>query len=263
MSEISDPLEVWDRTQATQRGMYFKLSTISASVFLAPYTAHPNELGRSVRKFPPASEGSRDHSGRSQARGTAYSPLHVSDDDASNATFAIAKLSAYKSAFSASSKEAEEHARIVTSLRQSLADSAVSHLHRSFLAVDTDPTAQNHNGCSVAVIDGDGYPFAPEFLRGGRGGGQKAATALKAKLVAATSPDEQILIFVYLNRLGMTEHLLANNLLKRAHDFDDFIRGFNQASPLFHIIDVGHGKEAADAKIRGIATPLGFATVLP
>lgn len=33
--------------------------------------------------------------------------------------------------------------------------------------------------------------------------------------------------------------------------FDEFVTGFNQAHELFSIVDVGMGKEASDAKVRG------------
>lgn len=112
-------------------------------------------------------------------------------------------------------------------------------------------TIKTQNPCAVAVIDGDGYPFSPDYIRQGRSGGQKAATALKAKLVAEIGSEVQLLVFVYLNRAGMTDAMMSNNLIRRRTEFDEFIMGFNQASPLFHLVDVGQGKEAADAKIRG------------
>lgn len=47
------------------------------------------------------------------------------------------------------------------------------------------------------------------------------------------------------------------SLLKRGNvcsvkDFHQFVIGFNQATPLFTIVDVGYGKEAADAKLKGM-----------
>lgn len=110
---------------------------------------------------------------------------------------------------------------------------------------------QTQNPCAVALIDGDGYPFALHYLRQGRVGGQEAATALKAKLISEIGPDVQLLVFVYLNRLGLADVLVSNRLIGRRSEFDEFITGFNQSSPLFQMIDVGHGKEVADAKIRG------------
>ena len=42
-----------------------------------------------------------------------------------------------------------------------------------------------------------------------------------------------------------------------SEQFDEFVQGFNQASPLFSFVDVGSGKEAADAKYRIVKWPGG------
>lgn len=44
-----------------------------------------------------------------------------------------------------------------------------------------------------------------------------------------------------MNRAGLHEE---------AVNFDDFFAGFNQAGERFLMIDVGHGKEMADARMR-------------
>lgn len=103
----------------------------------------------------------------------------------------------------------------------------------------------------VAIIDGDGYPFAPQYFQRGRTGGQNAAKVLKARLSAEFGSDTPLIVFTYLSRVGMAEILFQKAVIQRRTDLDDFIVGFNQASPLFHIIDAGPGKETADAKIRG------------
>lgn len=59
---------------------------------------------------------------------------------------------------------------------------------------------------------------------------------------------------IYLNRTGLCDLFYSNNIIGQKSEFDDFIVGFNQASPLLSIIDVGPGKEAADAKVRGECT---------
>jgi hypothetical protein len=60
---------------------------------------------------------------------------------------------------------------------------------------------------------------------------------------------------VYLNQNGLAETLASRKLCTVAQ-FDDFVVGFNQSSPLFSIVDVGSGKEAADAKIKGNDAPV-------
>lgn len=60
-----------------------------------------------------------------------------------------------------------------------------------------------------------------------------------------------ILVLVYLNRQGLSGVLASRNLLGTEPNLNEFIVGFNQSSPFLSIVDVGSGKEAADAKIRG------------
>ena len=62
----------------------------------------------------------------------------------------------------------------------------------------------------------------------------------------------QVWLTVYCNMTGLSETLYSNQLAT-PESFEAFVTGFNQASPLFSIVDVGNGKEAADAKIKGDA----------
>lgn len=55
---------------------------------------------------------------------------------------------------------------------------------------------------------------------------------------------------VYCNKAGLSETLTANGACT-AEQFEAFVIGFNQASPLFSFVDVGSGKERADEKIKG------------
>lgn len=60
----------------------------------------------------------------------------------------------------------------------------------------------------------------------------------------------QVWLTIYCNKKGLTETLTSNKVCT-AEQFEEFVRGFNQASPLFSFVDVGIGKEAADSKIKG------------
>jgi hypothetical protein len=60
----------------------------------------------------------------------------------------------------------------------------------------------------------------------------------------------QVWLTVYCNKAGLLNALTRHEMCT-AEQFEDFILGFNQASPLFSIVDVGNIKEAADAKIKG------------
>ncbi len=60
----------------------------------------------------------------------------------------------------------------------------------------------------------------------------------------------QVWLTVYCNKTGLLETLTSNNICT-AEQFESFVMGFNQASPLFSFVDVGIGKERADEKIKG------------
>jgi hypothetical protein len=104
---------------------------------------------------------------------------------------------------------------------------------------------------AASLIDGDGYIFSADYLRDGKAGGQRAASFLSQELTAALGRRMQHYVAVYVNRAGLSETLVAHGFIHKQSQFDDFIVGFNQSSPLFSIIDAGKGKEAADAKVKG------------
>lgn len=118
--------------------------------------------------------------------------------------------------------------------------------------------------------------FSEEYLARGKDGGRDAAASLSAAIkdhlqsYNANLPGQvdgkigvssrgsrsqriispQILCTVYVNRMGLSNTLVSSKICT-AQKLSDFIIGFNQASPLFTVVDVGEGKEAADTKLRG------------
>lgn len=112
------------------------------------------------------------------------------------------------------------------------------------------PSPQNHNPLAVTLIDGDGYIFSPEYIKQGRSGGQKAATILSQELLSAAGRRMELFANIYLNRSGLSNVLLANQIIPHKSVFDDFIVGFNQASPLLSIVDAGHGKASCRSPTR-------------
>ena len=70
------------------------------------------------------------------------------------------------------------------------------------------------------------------------------------ELSASAGHHSRLFTIIYFNRVGLGDTLCCNGVCSR-NDFEDFVIGFNQSDPLFAMIDVGRGKEAADAKIRG------------
>lgn len=69
-------------------------------------------------------------------------------------------------------------------------------------------------------------------------------------LAETASSRGQVWLTIYCNKTGLLETLINNNVCT-AEQFEAFVMGFNQASPLFSFVDVGIGKERADEKIKG------------
>lgn len=109
----------------------------------------------------------------------------------------------------------------------------------------------------LCVIDGDGNIFSNNLLVSGLDGGRDAGRALTYGIdeYLKTSNFQSrgrltLWLTVYFNKKGLQETLVANNVCSM-EQFEAFLTGFSQASPRFSLVDVGPGKEAADAKIKG------------
>ncbi|KAG8986941.1 hypothetical protein FRB93_005001 [Tulasnella sp. JGI-2019a] len=196
------------------------------------------------------------------------------------------ELEVWKMGFNTKAREKEELeakvARLETEIQTMAAqqvsvkekevlETKVARMERSLTAIHEE------NPLVVCVVDGDGAVFSEMYLTRGREGGRDAAaafnTAIKSHLdihndgvnnvmgsQSVSDSDEfntssrrivspQILCTIYFNRGGLCPTLLKNGVCT-AQDFHDFCIGFNQALPLFTLIDVGDGKEAADTKVR-------------
>ncbi|EJD00942.1 uncharacterized protein FOMMEDRAFT_110379 [Fomitiporia mediterranea MF3/22] len=112
------------------------------------------------------------------------------------------------------------------------------------------------NSMVLCVLDGDGNIFANHLLAAGLEGGREAARSLTGGIwdyMKAQGYEGQprftFWLSIYFNRKGLQETLVRNNVCT-VDQFDAFLVGFSQASPRFNLIDVGYGKEAADAKIK-------------
>ena len=89
----------------------------------------------------------------------------------------------------------------------------------------------------------------------GRAGGQSAAKMLSdatEQFLLSNSIDQyQLWVYVFLNKRGLLETFRKAGLYGPKEGFDNFMIGFNKASDKFLMVDVGDGKEAVDAKIKG------------
>ncbi len=107
------------------------------------------------------------------------------------------------------------------------------------------------------LIDGDGNIFSTHYLVKGIQGGYEAAEAL-TQLVHRYFPSgpgqkkHTLQVWVFLNQQGLRKTLAECGNMAAALNFDNFVRGFNQASRLFNIVDVGAVKEGADRKMTGV-----------
>ncbi|KAG8818182.1 hypothetical protein FRC17_010911 [Serendipita sp. 399] len=116
---------------------------------------------------------------------------------------------------------------------------------------------QSENPLVVCLLDGDGCIFAEEYLKQGHDGGALAAEQLSRAVtkylranVERSYPGAKIVTMVFLSKTGM-ESVLYRNGICRPDEFGAFMNGFGGAHPLFSVVDVGTGKEAADHKLRG------------
>lgn len=110
----------------------------------------------------------------------------------------------------------------------------------------------------LCLIDGDGNIFSSELIAQGNSGGGKAAKMLTEGINEYLERSDhtlagraQIWLTIYCNLSGLQDTLLKNGLCT-FDQFDTFVVGFNQSSPLFSIVDVGGVKEAADSKLKGL-----------
>jgi len=129
-------------------------------------------------------------------------------------------------------------------------------LREKFAALEKerdDLLAQSKGNRIVTLIDGDGTIFRSTLIEAGRQGGHHAALTLTDSITQylhanVGANQYQIWVYVFFNKGGLYSILpfdVRNKL-------EDFIVGFNQASERFMMVDVGAGKEAADAKVKGL-----------
>jgi hypothetical protein len=73
-----------------------------------------------------------------------------------------------------------------------------------------------------------------------------------ADLFGEDAEDMEIVAKVVANLSGLGKAMQRDGCLDNPSLLKDFALGFTQAKASFDYIDVGHGKERADSKIRGM-----------
>ncbi|KAI0757013.1 hypothetical protein C8Q80DRAFT_1215776 [Daedaleopsis nitida] len=133
-------------------------------------------------------------------------------------------------------------------------------LHKTVLRLERSIGAlKEDNPLILCLIDGDGNIFSSDLIKQGHFGGRQAAMLLTKGLtdyLSSVDPTDasapgrgQLWLTIYCNKNGLLDTLLSNHICT-SEEFEAFVLGFNQASPLFSVVDVGNGKEAADSKIK-------------
>ncbi|KAF2640960.1 hypothetical protein P280DRAFT_469634 [Massarina eburnea CBS 473.64] len=109
----------------------------------------------------------------------------------------------------------------------------------------------------LALIDGDGVVFHDALLQAAGGdGGSEAASRLQHAIrdhIASlyhNSGNWPIMVQIYVSLDKLAQKLTSVGMLRHPTELRTFAQGFSMNQALFSIIDVGHGKERADHKIK-------------
>jgi hypothetical protein len=100
--------------------------------------------------------------------------------------------------------------------------------------------------------------FKDELLQLGEEGGRRAAKELSFAVenyVADNFPtiiSPKIVTKMYVNMKALCDACIRIGVVMDPSLLDEFVRGFNSSFPLFDLIDVGTGKNAAHDKIKGM-----------
>ncbi|KAI6779813.1 uncharacterized protein J7T54_003737 [Emericellopsis cladophorae] len=110
--------------------------------------------------------------------------------------------------------------------------------------------------CQKTIRQKDYYQFDESYVRQGLEGGKKAAYALRnavAQQCETYAGEMEISAKVVANIQGLGRAMVRDGSIYNEREFKDFTLGFSQAKAAFDFVDIGHGKERADAKIRVLA----------
>ncbi|KAJ0280223.1 hypothetical protein COL26b_003550 [Colletotrichum chrysophilum] len=113
--------------------------------------------------------------------------------------------------------------------------------------------------------DNNYLKFQETYIKQGIEGGKQAAYALRsavAEYVGSQSGEVEIIAKVCANMSGLARAMRRDGCLDSESELKEFSLGFTQAKASFDFIDVGHGKERADSKIKGISHDAGYAPFL-
>lgn len=108
---------------------------------------------------------------------------------------------------------------------------------------------------AIRTTSDNGLPqFNEHLIRQGIEGGKAAANELRQSILSYTVADSdnvEIVAKICANVTGLAKAMKREGLLDDGEDLRNFTLGFTQGKASFDFVDVGHGKERADSKVKG------------
>ncbi|KAI0076650.1 hypothetical protein K474DRAFT_1210904 [Panus rudis PR-1116 ss-1] len=107
----------------------------------------------------------------------------------------------------------------------------------------------------TCFIDGNSLIFSSQYLSRGHAGGQAAAQFLLSNICdylakCESFVPEGVSVFCFVSKNLVTDLLSGAGLATEKLMFEQFMQGFNQASPGLLMVDVGVGQETPESKIK-------------
>ncbi|KAK0626776.1 hypothetical protein B0T14DRAFT_534862 [Immersiella caudata] len=153
-------------------------------------------------------------------------------------------------------RDAELDLTDATKSRRELQQQLQLSENQSNILLQENTHLKNHNPYVLVLIDGDGLLFSENYIRQGVEGGKRAAYALRSAILQQCGEHAsgiEVIAKVYANLAGLAKAMRRDGSLDNEMDLKDFSLGFSQGKATFDFVDVGHGKERADNKIKETA----------
>jgi hypothetical protein len=112
----------------------------------------------------------------------------------------------------------------------------------------------------LALIDGNRYTFADQYLKNAETGGTDAAGDLVEQIrdyIKEQSLHEDpakvcLMVQIFANKTALSQALIDSGTISGPGHFDDFIAQFMRSQPFMYFVDCGSFEGAVDSKIQGL-----------
>lgn len=139
-----------------------------------------------------------------------------------------------------------------------------AQLNKCKQQLTTTDNKLDRNPYIQVLVDGDGMLFDADLIKQGIEGGKLAAAQLRNAVMEHCESDIlhlEVIANVYANLDGLAYAMMRDGTMESVEHLKNFAVGFTQGKASFNFIDVGHGKERADSKIRGMHSSWGCMNV--